>query len=343
MADWLTSLTESLSRGETIASVICVDVRGSAPCSAGSRMLVGRSRIWGTIGGGNLEFQAIKQARRLIEHADRRCLLQDLPLGPLLSQCCGGRVKLVFEKFLPEDRGFIEIAINNDGVIKTNCSPDNYGTWIIGRHGDLLASLTGEPLHDSVHMTKGFDGTFWYEPTAADARRVFIIGGGHIGQALAHILEPLRCNTIIVDRRDEVVRKLEPRFTVVRTEGFEDLVEHWLGEPLAVVLTHNHDLDYSWVRSVLKSGGSAYCGLIGSKTKRARFLRRLREDGLSSEQIEHLTCPIGLSGTKSKDPGAVALSTAAQLLSFLLPDVPRSPDADSRCATHKEQSIRENA
>src|SRR5690606_36362181 len=56
-------------------------------------MLASPTAIFGTIGGGRLEFMALDKARRLIAEniaADRL----DIPLGPEIGQCCGGRVEL---------------------------------------------------------------------------------------------------------------------------------------------------------------------------------------------------------------------------------------------------------
>ena len=77
-------------------AVALVEVRealGSTPREAGAWMLVSQDAIFGTIGGGQLEFMAIDRARRMMAAADEAALL-DIPLGPEIGQCCGGRVKL---------------------------------------------------------------------------------------------------------------------------------------------------------------------------------------------------------------------------------------------------------
>jgi xanthine dehydrogenase accessory factor len=77
------------------------------------------------------------------------------------------------------------------------------------------------------------------------------------------------------------------------------------------VLTHDHALDYSLTRAALTGGRFAYLGLIGSMTKRARFVSRLRAEGLDDGR---LTCPIGVPQLRSKDPEVIAVSVAADLL-----------------------------
>lgn len=71
-----------------------VDVKGSAPRDVGTWMLVSQEKIFRTIGGGQLEFMAIDHAREIL--AGRSNQPMDVPLGPEIGQCCGGRVGLEF-------------------------------------------------------------------------------------------------------------------------------------------------------------------------------------------------------------------------------------------------------
>ena len=72
-------------------------VKGSAPRDAGTVMKVTPEGSKGTIGGGALEFQAIKIAQDMLAHnADD--LTRTFALGPGLGQCCGGSVKLLFTR-----------------------------------------------------------------------------------------------------------------------------------------------------------------------------------------------------------------------------------------------------
>lgn len=74
-------------------AIVCelTSVRGSSPREQGTFMLVGPDTLFGTIGGGALEYMVIEHARRLI--ADGRVEeAMDVPLGPEIGQCCGGRV-----------------------------------------------------------------------------------------------------------------------------------------------------------------------------------------------------------------------------------------------------------
>ncbi|WP_134724968.1 xanthine dehydrogenase accessory protein XdhC [Paracoccus luteus] len=72
-------------------------VRGSAPREAGAEMMVGADTVTGSIGGGALEYMAIDRARAMLARAEDRATM-DVPLGPEIGQCCGGRVALVLDR-----------------------------------------------------------------------------------------------------------------------------------------------------------------------------------------------------------------------------------------------------
>ena len=81
-----------------------------------------------------------------------------------------------------------------------------------------------------------------------------------------------------------------------------------------LVMTHSHELDQNLCEALLRRGDFAWLGLIGSATKQRRFMQRFKEKGLTQAQLARLTCPIGIPDIQSKQPGAIAVSVAAQLL-----------------------------
>jgi xanthine dehydrogenase accessory factor len=73
-------------------------------------------------------------------------------------------------------------------------------------------------------------------------------------------------------------------------------------------------MDYALCRAVLARNDFAWAGLIGSKSKAARFRSRLASDGFERETIARLICPIGIGGIASKWPAAIAVGVAAQVM-----------------------------
>jgi len=83
---------------------------------------------------------------------------------------------------------------------------------------------------------------------------------------------------------------------------------------LVLILTHSHELDLALTEAALARADLPWVGLIGSATKRARFLHRLEAKGFTPKQMARLQCPIGLPGITGKEPELIAVAVVAQLL-----------------------------
>ncbi|MEE2729931.1 MAG: xanthine dehydrogenase accessory protein XdhC [Pseudomonadota bacterium] len=111
---WTEAAAALRAQGEGYVLVTVLTVKGSAPRDAGTKMLVCADRIVNTIGGGQLEYDAIQTARNLLLQGRDQQHLEDYPLGPKLGQCCGGRVHLLYECFAPSA---VEIALFGAGHV----------------------------------------------------------------------------------------------------------------------------------------------------------------------------------------------------------------------------------
>jgi len=101
MAAWLDALATLDRDGEAAVLVSVIAIRGSAPRDAGAKMVVSATRSFDTIGGGNLEYQSILDARAILRSAETGPKQRDFPLGPALGQCCGGATTILFEPIRP--------------------------------------------------------------------------------------------------------------------------------------------------------------------------------------------------------------------------------------------------
>jgi xanthine dehydrogenase accessory factor len=138
MSDWQQAVAE-LRRQQTPAVLVSVaSIVGSTPREPGARMIVTEQCIYGTIGGGNLEFQACRIARNQLAQgaADG---LQRFPLGAGLGQCCGGLVNLMFER----------LGVDSDwsGIAAEDEAPELYlfGAGHVGTA--VVRSLCDLPFH----------------------------------------------------------------------------------------------------------------------------------------------------------------------------------------------------
>ncbi len=81
-----------------------------------------------------------------------------------------------------------------------------------------------------------------------------------------------------------------------------------------LVMTHSHALDFEICDRILRRRDARYCGLIGSRSKRRRFEKRYRQQGMPADLLDALTCPIGVDGIRGKKPAEIAVAAAAEVL-----------------------------
>ena len=144
-----------------------------------------------------------------------------------------------------------------------------------------------------------------------------LYGAGHVGRAIAHLLATLPCRVQWIDERESEFPPPDssaPHIQRLCVEPVQAEVQHAPPGAFYLVLTHRHDLDLAITETILRRADFAWLGLIGSATKRARFLARLAERGVPASSLTRLTCPIGLAGINGKQPELIALAVVAQLL-----------------------------
>jgi xanthine dehydrogenase accessory protein XdhC len=143
-------------------------------------------------------------------------------------------------------------------------------------------------------------------------REVRLYGAGHVGIRLAEALAPLPFRLHWVDARAQAVWPVASAVPLRRVAIPEAEVAAAADEAFHVVMTHSHAVDLEIVAAAL-ARPFGFLGLIGSRTKRAVFERRLKERGLDTAR---LVCPIGLAEIPGKEPAVIAASVAAQLLAI---------------------------
>lgn len=143
-----------------------------------------------------------------------------------------------------------------------------------------------------------------------------LYGAGHVGRAIVALLSGLPCRVQWVDEREAEfpAGPTPPHIERVCVEPVEAEVAVAPPGAFYLVLTHSHELDLALTQAILKRGDFGWFGLIGSRTKRARFEHRLAERGFGADVIERITCPIGVPGIEGKEPEVIAVAVVAQLL-----------------------------
>lgn len=156
----------------------------------------------------------------------------------------------------------------------------------------------------------------WTTPTPRFVLQLH--GAGHVGRAIVRLLADLPCQVQWVDEREDAFPPGEWPAHVhkVCVPAVEAEVAQAPAGAHYLVLTHSHALDLAIVHAILQRPDVGFVGLIGSKSKRARFAHRLAERGVPARQLERLVCPIGMPGIDGKEPEVIAVAVVAQLLAW---------------------------
>lgn len=302
-----------LDRGEPCALVTIASVDGSTPREAGARMVVSVDMSFhGTIGGGTLEFEAIREAARAARAGVACMALKVVSLGPDLGQCCGGRAKLAIEVFTPKK----QTEARKLALLEEQGAPFATKTTVTeGTTGprELLEHSTDKPFLLQTDAEHG--GELLVERFGSRRRPLFLFGAGHVGKALVLSLAQHPFAVTWIDSRKEQFPGPVPTNTrkiAAAAPAME--LDHAPTGAFVLAMTHSHALDEDIMARALLMQRFAYCGVIGSSTKRARFRKRLKSRGLDEAVVANMTCPVGVTALKSKQPAAIAAGIAVDLL-----------------------------
>jgi xanthine dehydrogenase accessory factor len=328
MSEWIDALRSALAAEGRAVLVTIAAARGSTPREVGAKMIVTTRVTQGTIGGGHLEFEAIRIAREALAGAGSGAWLARFPLAARLGQCCGGVASLLFQRFDEQAlRWLDELGRLGEGDASLALvSPIDVNAFTpravsvstlaqVALPAEARSAAEQVLSHADLSPLLTANGGWFVERIARSDFRVVVFGNGHVGRALVQVLGTLPCSVTWVDEREEDFPANVPsNVAVVASDAPEDEVRCAAPGSLFLVMTHSHALDLEITQAILKRGDFSYFGLIGSASKRAQFERRLIALGMPRALLSRMTCPIGVAGIRNKTPGAIAVAVAAQLL-----------------------------
>ncbi len=180
--------------------------------------------------------------------------------------------------------------------------------------GPTLGQCCGGALQ--LHFERFDASTLARWPLQPPLFTLQLYGAGHVGRAIAQLLEGIHCRVQWIDEREEEFPTAPSAAHIERlcVEPVEAEVATAPPGAFYLVLTHSHALDQRITEAILQRGDFGYLGLIGSATKRAKFLHRFEARGIAPETLARMTCPIGVPGIRGKEPQVIAVAVVAQLL-----------------------------
>jgi len=328
MNKWIADLS---GLGEPCVLVTVASVRGSAPREMGAKMIVTSKNTIGTIGGGQLEYQCTRIACDQLgsdSEPDTNLFVRRFALGANCGQCCGGVVEVMFEvltasgsawaaalKRLHDDRITAVMATsmkNADSKILIT-EKDRFSFGRDGHCPETIVSAARLMLAGSSEAQSADD--YLLEAIRPRTFNIAVFGAGHVGAATVEVLSRINCNIRWIDERRNIFPAALPE-NVLAIESSDPAREVLAMPPGSwfLIMSHSHPLDQEICSRVLRRGDFAYCGLIGSLSKRRRFERLMKKQGISAGLLDRLVCPIGVDGVLGKRPAEIAIAVAAEVL-----------------------------
>lgn len=331
MKKLFTAVKTALLNGESVVLCTVIASHGSTPRGAGAKMAVfPDGKIAGTIGGGAVEFQCIRQALTL--HESRGTALRGFTLRENdvadIGMVCGGDVTVHFlflDALVTEHLTLVSSILDSlnrreNSWLVTEIkidAPVSMGVFDKVRGLTHKSALTTEEILPHCQRRAVYHDTapqFYVEPLGV-AERVFLFGGGHISQALVPLLSTVDFNVIVCENRAEFAEKsLFPNASDIVLGAFSEVFQRNLitSEDYIVIMTRGHADDYEILKYAMQTPAT-YLGVIGSKRKTAISFQRLREDGFGEIDISRVHAPIGLP-IGAQSPAEIAISVTAELI-----------------------------
>lgn len=325
MNEWIDELSDLCAADEPAVLVTVAGIRGSAPREIGAKMIVTAKETIGTIGGGQLEYQCTRIAVGLLD--DDGMALRSFPLGAAMGQCCGGVVEILFEPMSQGMPGWLRDlrALHGQregGVVVTRISTSTPTKCVVTADRVFGLETDAEPtamvararnlLEDGGKAQRNVQE--FYEPVVAPDLNIAVFGAGHVGTAVVAALSSLDCNIRWIDSRRAIFRQVPTNVRAIEADNPSLEVAAMPAASFYLVMTHSHGLDFDICDRILRRDDARYCGLIGSRSKRRRFEKRFRQQGMPQAQIDALVCPIGVDGISGKKPAEIAVAAAAEIL-----------------------------
>lgn len=309
----------AIERGERVVLCTILASSGSSPRGAGTRMAVFESgKTVGTVGGGRVELLAAQDALDVLKsgnpHIRAFCLAPEQVAS--IGMICGGNVTVYYQLLTQAE---LPKLYQMREALQTDADSWLYlqikdGTVEKFEIIDAENAKKQPEFFARRAIYRDGEQTVYAEPLVR-AGRVYVFGGGHVGQALVPVLANVGFRVTLFDNRRELAdREHFPSADEVIFGDYNRIFDQvaLTENDYVVIMTPGHQSDYALLEQVLRVK-TKYVGCIGSHHKIARTQQLLREAGISEEAIASVHAPIGLP-IGAETPAEIAVSIAAEMI-----------------------------
>ena len=312
-------ILQSLSQQKKVMLLYVLDSKGSSPGRQGFKLLVSEDgEMFGSIGGGIMEHKLVELAKSKLLNNDLSLIFKHQIHSKSVANnqsgmICSGEQSIVILPISVKDIPLIEQLV--DCLQKRES-----GTLLISSNGlEFLKTSITKP-----YTFQFLDDRNWqYKEKLGFKKFAYIIGGGHVGQALTKVLVDLEFHCTVIDDRQQLHTLKNNSYAhqkiVVDYTALSDQVREGT-DVFIFIMTFGYRTDLKVLQQLIDKK-VAFKGMMGSKEKVKQLMEEMKSLGYSKEQLSTVCSPIGLE-IKSRTPQEIAISIAAQLIQLANKNLP---------------------
>ncbi len=303
-------ILDRLRDNQKVYVLTVIENFGSSPGRKGFKMLVAEDGfIFGSVGGGVMEFALVAQAKDLLA----------APNSPIFIK------KQIHKEKVKEGSGMI---CSGEQTVAFHCLDSNYISALEsiisclqkGENGRLRLTpisfdFSGKLVENQFEYQINSNEDWFFEEHIGFRETFYIVGGGHVGVAVSELLSKLGFYIVVFDNRENLNTLNNNKFahqkSVVNYNHIEAHIPQ--GDSCYVAIMTNKYTDDKLVLSKLIRNKNKFIGVLGSVAKLETMWEALLKEGFTQAEIETVYAPIGLS-IKSETPEEIAVSIAAQII-----------------------------
>jgi len=305
--DFWKKILKKLQDKQNVYLLTVVENIGSSPGRQGFKMFVSEDgTIFGSIGGGIMEYQFVELAKKQLNCNRLEILFKRQVHNGSVNKnssgmICSGEQTVVFHPLESKDIITIQHII-----------------FILENSKKSILELTGngllvkeEELEQQFTFTN--KNNWQFKEQIAYKEVLYIVGGGHVGLATSQIMHFLNFHVIVLDNRTNLNTLETNNFAHKKLIIEYTEIEKYIKPNSFVVIMTSKYTEDKLIVSQLINNDYKFLGVLGSKSKMKTMFVSLKKEGVSSEKLETIYTPIGIS-IKSQTPEEIAISIAAQVI-----------------------------
>lgn len=301
-----------LNNSQPVILLCVLESHGSSPGRQGFKMAVTSDEIFGSIGGGIMEYKFVEMAKEKLLSNSKDTLIrkQIHSKSSKINQsgmiCSGEQTIALFQ-----------LSIDHSNPIKKliNCIENNrYGLLKISNKDFSFSENDSESVN---YFQMNSEEDWQYSETIGYKNHLYIIGGGHCALALSKIMSQMDFNIHLYDDRKNLNTFIQNTFVKEKKvisdySVLKDLIPSG-NNIFVVIMTFGYRTDDIALRSLIDKDFK-YLGVLGSQSKMEKLFEEWRKDNLTEEKLNKLFAPIGVP-INSQTPEEIAVSIAAEIIS----------------------------